>query len=557
MYKSPTIDAIQRKLQHTINRLEKWTLENGFTISKNKTVAMHFCPDKRCMDPVLKLGGDPIQFVKEAKFLGLIWDTKLTFEPHIKYLKARCQKALNILKVLSRTEWGADQTTLLKLYRSLVRSKLDYGCIVYGSASDKALAKLDPVHNQGLRLSLGAFRSSPVESLYVEAHEPPLEIRRHKLSLQYILKLKANPQNPAYRVVFYPNHRDLYANKAKVTDSFGLYCKRLLKAANIDIKEIDVNSIPVNPIWDSKPITVDFTLSEFDKSSTSSTVFKSRFNELKEKYSDFCEIYTDGSKVETKVASAYVCPSGSRGYRLKDGCSIFTAETDAISKALEYVKVSKLRRFIIFSDSMSVLQAIERQESKNPLVNRVLQTCQEILSKDKYIAFCWIPSHRGITGNEDADRTAKDALSKAQPVYFKVPCMDVFTKIQPFVSSLWQQRWDKQGNNKLHAIMPQIDETYYSGCRNRKDEVIINRLRIGHTRLTHSFRMENRPHPPLCDRCEGGHELTVKHILIECNFLNTIRRRHYNVIDLNHLFKTVSSEIILDFIKDIGLYSSL
>ena len=46
MYKSPTIDAIQRKLQHTINRLEKWTLKNGFTISKNKTVAMHFCPDK-------------------------------------------------------------------------------------------------------------------------------------------------------------------------------------------------------------------------------------------------------------------------------------------------------------------------------------------------------------------------------------------------------------------------------------------------------------------------------------------------------------------------------
>ena len=46
MYRSPTIDAIQRKLQHTINRLEKWTLENGFTISKNKTVAMHFCPDK-------------------------------------------------------------------------------------------------------------------------------------------------------------------------------------------------------------------------------------------------------------------------------------------------------------------------------------------------------------------------------------------------------------------------------------------------------------------------------------------------------------------------------
>ena len=118
------------------------------------------------MDPVLKLDNDPIQLAKEAKFLGLMWDTKLIFEPHFKYLKARCQKSLNIPKVLSRTELGADQTSLLKLYRSLVRSKLDYGCIVYGSASKAALAKLDPVHNQGLRLSLGAFRSSPVMNLH-------------------------------------------------------------------------------------------------------------------------------------------------------------------------------------------------------------------------------------------------------------------------------------------------------------------------------------------------------------------------------------------------------
>ena len=46
MYRSPTIDAIQRKLQRTIHSLEKWTLENGFTISNNKTAVMHFVPIK-------------------------------------------------------------------------------------------------------------------------------------------------------------------------------------------------------------------------------------------------------------------------------------------------------------------------------------------------------------------------------------------------------------------------------------------------------------------------------------------------------------------------------
>ena len=55
MYRSPTIDAIQRKLQHTVNRLKKRTLENNFTISKNKSVAMHCCPDKKCMDPFFEI----------------------------------------------------------------------------------------------------------------------------------------------------------------------------------------------------------------------------------------------------------------------------------------------------------------------------------------------------------------------------------------------------------------------------------------------------------------------------------------------------------------------
>ena len=271
------------------------------------------------------------------------------------------------------------------------------------------------------------------------------------LALQYVLKLKANPENPAYDVVFNPKHKELYKGKESATDSFGIHCKKLLKEAKINA----INSIPDVPIWDSKPVIVDFTLTEFDKSFTSSTIFKSLFNELRQKYADFCHIYTDGSKVERKVASASVCPYGTRSYRLRDGCSILTAEVEAIDKAFKYVKVSSVERFVIFSDSMSVLQASESQESKNLLVNRVLQTCQRILSGNKYITFCWLPSHRDIRGNY-ADREAKDALSKAQPEIFYIPCTDDFMKIQPFTSSLWQERWDKEVDKNCTPSCPKL-----------------------------------------------------------------------------------------------------
>ena len=102
----------------------------------------------------------------------------------MKALKTKCLKALDIIKVASSQEWGADKFVLLKLYRSLVRSKLDYRCVVYGSARPSYPKMLNTIHHQGLRLALGAFRTSPVESLYFEAGELPLEHRRIKLSLQ-------------------------------------------------------------------------------------------------------------------------------------------------------------------------------------------------------------------------------------------------------------------------------------------------------------------------------------------------------------------------------------
>ena len=80
-------------------------------------------------NPDLNLNGIPI---KEYKYFGLIFDSKLSFIPHMKALKTKCLKALNILNVMSNTHCGADCTTLLHLYRALVCSKLDYGSIIYG-----------------------------------------------------------------------------------------------------------------------------------------------------------------------------------------------------------------------------------------------------------------------------------------------------------------------------------------------------------------------------------------------------------------------------------------
>ncbi|GFV87622.1 probable RNA-directed DNA polymerase from transposon X-element [Trichonephila clavipes] len=172
-YSSKFLNVAQRHIQTTINNFTKWAEQNGFVFSTEKTVSVVFTRKRGVFpNPELFIGRSIIKVVNEVKFLGLIFDQSLRFHRHLKDLKIRSANALNILKVLANTHWGADRTSLLRLYRALIRSKLDYGSVVYSSACKSLLKILDPVHHQALRLCLGAFRTSPVESLYAEAYEP-------------------------------------------------------------------------------------------------------------------------------------------------------------------------------------------------------------------------------------------------------------------------------------------------------------------------------------------------------------------------------------------------
>ena len=103
--------------------------------------------------------------------------------------------------------------------------------------------------------------------------------------------------------------------------------------------------------------------------------------------------------------------------RIPDDSSIFTADAKAIDLALDFISTCDANnKFIIFSDSLSVLKAMNHTSSKN---QKLLEKCHELLAY-KDIVFCWIPSHIGIQGNEMVDKQAKTSLS-LEPNSFKIP----------------------------------------------------------------------------------------------------------------------------------------
>ena len=205
----------ERQLQLNHNKINQWAIDNDFKFSKSKTQCVHFCSQRKMHnDSVIKLEDTEVPVVDEFKFLEVIFDKKLTFIPRIKYLKTKSTWTQQLLRVVAHTEWGADRQTLLKLYRLLIHSELDNGISIYRSARKYYIKELDLIHHEGPRLFLDAFRTSSVDSLYTEAQEAPLQLRYQKLTLQYNIKIKSCPSNPAYDCIFNPKYKQ-YSEKIK------------------------------------------------------------------------------------------------------------------------------------------------------------------------------------------------------------------------------------------------------------------------------------------------------------------------------------------------------
>ncbi|GBM04797.1 hypothetical protein AVEN_20230-1 [Araneus ventricosus] len=107
---------IERQLQNAINKIVSWCDEKGHTLSAEKSKRVHFCRKRDIhADFILSIRNDAIPIVDEIRFLGVIFDRRLTFPPHIFHLRKKYEKSLNILKVLSCTSWGADRISLLRI----------------------------------------------------------------------------------------------------------------------------------------------------------------------------------------------------------------------------------------------------------------------------------------------------------------------------------------------------------------------------------------------------------------------------------------------------------
>jgi len=108
--------------------------------------------------------------------------------------------------------------------------------------------------------------------------------------------------------------------------------------------------------------------------------------------------------------------------------------------------------------------------------------------------------------------------------------------------------------NKYRVIKPTVGGYQYKSSLSRRYAVLINRLRIGHTRLTHCYLLSGDDQP-VCSACQSP--LTVKHFLTECVNFAAIRSRYFSASSMKDVFENVNAQSVIDFMKEIQFYHEL
>ena len=453
----PDLVITTDKIQTQLNKFFEWTKMWGLSINHLKTKCMLFTNKKVTAIP-LSINGSNLEYVKQHRYLGVILDAPwLRWEPQISSLKLSCIPITNLLQSISSRHWGADRALLLKLYRVLIRSRLDYAAAFYASAAPTNLRKLNVIQNNCLRIALGCRRTTPVPSMEVEAHIPPLSVHRNELLCKYYFRLIQLPHCPIVTELFHQNVPPCLPNRALCQPiSFISHARAIMSTLQIPVPHMLASPLvsPLPPWFNVDEYFLD-QFSSATVSVTSSEAAVQIFSDMtNSKFLTHTAIYTDGSQIKTPTPStsaALFIPSKGvlLSWKLRPEVEVIESELFAIREALHWSQNNlTTEKIVIFTDSQASIHLIKNRQPSCYL-SLIFQIQSKIMSltssHEVYIQY--IPGHKGISGNETADRAAKDAHSLRYRTVTVMSREELVRLANDRVQASWNQSWLDNVNN--------------------------------------------------------------------------------------------------------------
>lgn len=567
---SKTIEENCKKLQKALNIMLLRQKENLVQFDMDKTELIHF-GSQNTEKNQLRINSELVIEPKVlVKWLGIWLNSKLCFKSHVEKKIAAAERTLNQIIRLSNTERGLSFQAIRQLYIACITSIADYGVPIWWNNQKYLLKKYEKLQNQALRKILGAFKSSPIYAMEIEASIPPPKIRFKKICMGYALRTlqlqkshvireRVSSSFPPYSSGIELNwNKFLDWNEININNSRKKIPTQLFRNLSL-IKELFTSlkteriKIKWNAPWHSRlDEIIDINISLLSKKEEA----KSHEKLVKElKNQDNILIYSDGSKSENNKVGAgvymeeYQSHTSRKQYEryywnLGLNLEVFDAELFAIEKSFKlavqkYKKnKEKIKNIWIFSDSQA---AIKRLRTKRLGIG--LYFCQSIRQKAEFLKrenikvhLHWVPAHMNIYGNEEADKAAKfgTELEKESAEKY-VSLAFIKRNIKDNAMQEWLKNWQKVKSKDNHYSQFEKQPRWKASKLNwlKKNWSNMIQLKLGHGYFKSYLKRLPEYEDDRCLEC--GTKETPKHLLIECKKTKEIRKKWKNRMEIQEL----------------------
>ena len=485
------LETALARAQQAIKIAERWAKKVGVQFSPEKTAVIIFTRKRGKPSKKLKLYGKEIEYTKSTKYLGVIFDEKLTFKEHFEEKIKNAKRALHIARRAFSRNWGPDPKKIKYLYTGIIRPTITYGAIIWHKAVETNIAreKLKKLNRLAMLTMAHVRRATPTDGLEIIYDLPPLDLVIKEIAAKAFVRLGCQSIN-------YDINSHIYSIRKWL--------------GNWEYEKHD--SSERHTLWDRN--------------------FETEIGEGEDSIDDDSKIrcYTDGSLMEGKAGAGAVIFKGKKKiHTIQKGLgnrSVFQAEIEAIKIGAEYLFDLIEGREIVFKvDSQAAIKALGSRETNSSITHdafRMLQT----LAKDNQVKIQWIKAHVGHEGNELADDAAKKAADLPPDAGSKPPRKELWNAIEDKMRKRWKERWERSNicrQTKYFFNSPDKGKSAKLIEMKRQRLGLLVRFLTGHAFLRRQNFIVNRGRYPsdrdrdqiLCRLCEEEEE-TPHHIITKC-----------------------------------------
>lgn len=165
--------VIISKLERTLASLALYFSDWKIKINKNKTQAIFFSKrraKRHLPTRNIVFDGDPVVWHTELKYLGIVYDNKLTFQKHCEYANNRAQIYIKILYPLLHRHSKLNPQNKLLIFKCILLPIILYACPIWGRCAETHKKALQITQNQVLKLVYNLPYLYSTERLHINTH---------------------------------------------------------------------------------------------------------------------------------------------------------------------------------------------------------------------------------------------------------------------------------------------------------------------------------------------------------------------------------------------------